>query len=112
VIALLGFRVEAIKEILRTLGLICFQLLVLAGRNILFQAAEEKAEFHVGRNVTNPHVHAGFQFVKMFFDLEARTFHEIGRKKPGNALNNPGMFFYIAIADSKFDDLCHWNGFK
>ena len=52
-----------------TLGFICFQLLVLAGRNILFQTAEEKAEFHVGRNVTNPHVHAGFQFIKMFFEL-------------------------------------------
>ena len=70
-----------------------FPIVGIGRRNILFQTAEEKAKFHVGRNVTNPHVHAGFQFIKMFFNLEARTFHEIGRKKPGNALNNPGMFF-------------------
>jgi len=107
VIALLGFRVEAIKEILRALGLICFQLLVLAGRNILFQAAEEKAEFHAGGNITNPHMHAGFQFIKMFFDLKSRTFHEIGRKKSGNSLNNPGVFFDVSITDSKFNALCH-----
>ncbi len=107
-VLLWGFGVWAIKKVLRAGSSFGFYLLIVAGRNIFFQAPEENAEFHVGRNVTDPDMHASFQFIKMFVDLKPWTFHEIGREKSGDSLNNPGVVFDIPVAGSKFDSFVHW----
>ena len=103
-ILLLG--IKAIKKILWTCAWVGFQLVVLARRDVLCEAAAG-ADFHAGWNVTYPHMVARFSFIKVFCDLEPLAFHEICQKKPGNALHHPGVFFEISITDSDFADFGH-----
>ncbi len=57
-------------------------------------------------------MHARFQFIEMFVDLEARTVHEVGREKSCNALDHPGVVFDVPITGSKFDSFVHWDVFE
>lgn len=111
-IPLLEFGVWAINEILWTRCGLCFQLFVVAGRNILFQAPEKSKHFHIGWDVTDPDMDAGFELIKMFLDLKARVFHKICGKESCDPLNDPRVFFKVSITNSKFRNLRHRNIFQ
>jgi len=110
-ITLLGFGVWAINEILWTGCALCFQLFVVAGRNIFFEPPEKSEHFHVGWNVADPDMDACFELIKMLFHLKAWVFHEIRGKETCDSLNDPWVFFEISVAHSNFRNMRHRNIF-
>ena len=77
---------------------------IAKGRQVRFESTQQPVHRRGLRHFTEPHMHAGFQLLKMPLHAKARLFHEIGGQEAVDRRYDPRILLGIAITESQFCD--------